>query len=127
MSAALDALFGNVHRGIARATVGRPIIYRLFVSSKLTPATGVTVTVYHDVPIRDAVREIVDASEVFAGGAVQVGDVRYRVASAVLAADLRFAASKAPSTSDRVTDGVSSYRVIAWDDDGAVTMVTVRR
>lgn len=127
MSDAVSTLFGEMHRAVSSVTVGQPITYRLFVSAKLNPATGKTVEVFHDVRIRDAVLTAIAAKELIAGGPLQVGDQRYEFATDQVAGELLFSAARALSSSDRLVDGTTSYRVILWDDAGPVTTVAVRK
>jgi hypothetical protein len=127
MTTAVERLFGDMHLAAASLTVGAPITYRLFVSSKLNPATGIKVDVFHDVSIRDAVNTMVDASEILTGSPLQIGDERWEFPSTWLADELRHATAKALTTSDRIVSGTASVRVIAWNDTGAVTKVTVRK
>ena len=128
MSDAVSTLFGEMHRAASSVTVGQPITYRLFVrTTPPNPVTGVVTTVYHDVRIRDAVLTAINARELIAGGPLQAGDQRYEFATDQVADALHFAAVKAMSSSDRLVDGTTSYRVILWDDAGPVTTVAVRK
>lgn len=127
MPGTVDRFFGSAQRGVARATVGEPVTYRLFVSSRLNVPTGATAEVYRDVEIRDAIVQVVQAREIVVGGPLQVGDERVEFASAWLEGQAPFAKARGLSTSDRVVTAAGSRRVVAWDDAGPVTRVTVRR
>jgi hypothetical protein len=108
----------------AAGIAGRPVTYKIFISSVFNPATGQTVVTYVDV-VLNALVEPISVHEVgMSGSLVQVGDLRVVLSYAALTPAL-VAAGKVLSTSDRVLIDGLSKRVIGWEIAAGGTLLRV--
>jgi hypothetical protein len=110
--------------GAAVGIAGRPMTYKIFISSVFNPATGQTVVTYVDV-VLNALVEPISVHEVgMSGSLVQVGDLRILISYAHLTPAL-VAAGKVLTTSDRVLIDGASKRVIGWEIAATGTLLRV--
>lgn len=127
----LQSLLGSV----AKATVGQlpgvEGVYRLFIDSKLNPATGVQTTRYHDIPLHNLSMNSAAIREMSPGGAgpVQTGDSELILPTADLASGFPYAKSKDVSTSDLLVVAGITYRVVVpqYVANGVMLRLIVRR
>lgn len=122
----VQALLAATAHATAKVMPGVNVTVRLYQASTFTPSTGGTVLTYHDVAVRNVLKDTASVKDVAAGnGALQFGDVKFVLARHTLSDHFQYAKSGDLSTSDLIVHGTTTYRVMAWETFGNDTMLRI--